>query len=459
MPSHPFDFQLQANFFSTPELVAVFDEQRRISRWLQIEAALAQAQGELGIIPAEAAQEIKSKAKLEFLDLARLQEGYQQSRNSIMPVVKELRRTCRDNCGEYVHYGATTQDILDTAQVLELEEALQIIFRDLRALEKLLIGLCRKHQKTAMIARTHGQQAMPTTFGLKAAVWTEELRRHIERLKSIYPRAMTGQLSGAVGTMAALGLKAREVADRTMALLNLKATTLSWHTSRDNMAEIASFFAILAGTLEKIANEIYYLGKTETGELAEAPPGSLMSSTMPHKKNPVFCQRVAVLARHIRSLAGCIVDSMPHEHERDPRLLWTEWLAMPQISIYTGTAVNYLIKIIDGLAVNEQAMKKNLYLQQNMVLSEWLLFKLASSIGKMKAQEKLHALLLKATGENRSLKDILAEDEEISRLLTPDDFASLDHPEQYIGLAFELVDDALAEITAQRQNDPKVLSQ
>jgi len=459
MPSHPFDFQLQANFFSTPELVAVFDEQRRISRWLQIEAALAQAQGELGIIPAEAAQEIKSKAKLEFLDLARLQEGYQQSRNSIMPVVKELRRACKDNCGEYVHYGATTQDILDTAQVLELEEALQIIFRDLRALEKLLIGLCRKHQKTAMIARTHGQQAMPTTFGLKAAVWTEELRRHIERLKSIYPRAMTGQLSGAVGTMAALGPKAREVADRTMALLHLKATTLSWHTSRDNMAEIASFFAILAGTLEKIANEIYYLGKTETGELAEAPPGSLMSSTMPHKKNPVFCQRVAVLARHIRSLAGCIVDSMPHEHERDPRLLWTEWLAMPQISIYTGTAVNYLIKIIDGLAVNEQAMKNNLYLQQNMVLSEWLLFKLASSIGKMKAQEKLHALLLKATGENRSLKDILAEDEEISRLLTPDDFSSLDHPEQYIGLAFELVENALVEITAQRQNDPKVLSQ
>lgn len=458
MPSHPLDFQLQANYFSTPELLAVFDEQRRMNRWLQIEAALAKAQGELGIIPVEAAKEINLKANLAHLDLRLIEKGYQQSRNSLMPVIKCLRGACRENDGQYVHYGATTQDILDTAQVLELEETLQIVFRDLRILEKILIGVSRKHQKTAMIGRTHGQQAMPITFGLKTAVWVSEVRRHIERLKDIYPRVMFGQLSGAVGTMAALGPRAREVAKRTMDLLNLRWKAPSWHTSRDNMAEIASFFAILAGTLEKIANEIFLLGKSEVGELAEPAPQSMMSSTMPHKQNPVLCQRVTVLARQIRSLAGVVVESMAHEHERDPRLLWSEWLAMPQLSMYTGTALNYLVNILDGLVVLEQNMERNLCLHKDMVMSEWLLFRLAPLMGKMEAQEKLHGLLRRVGEENRSLREILSADEDVSPLLNDDDLESLDHPERYVGQAVELVDDTLAEISALRQTDPEVLS-
>jgi adenylosuccinate lyase len=458
MPSHPLDFQLQANYFSTPELLAVFDEQRKMNRWLQIEAALAKAQGELGIIPEEAAKEINVKANLEHLDLKLIEKGYQQSRNSLMPVIKGLRGACKENYGQYVHYGATTQDILDTAQVLEIEETLQIVFRDLLVVEKNLIDIIRKHQNTAMIGRTHGQQAMPITFGLKTVVWASEVRRHIERLKSMYPRVMVGQLSGAVGTMAALGPQAREVAKRTMNLLDLDWKAPSWHTSRDNMAEVASYFAILAGTLEKIANEIFLLGKTEVGELAEPAPQSMMSSTMPHKQNPVLCQRVTVLARQIRSLSGVVVESMAHEHERDPRLLWSEWLAMPQLSMYTGTALNYIVNILDGLVVQEQNMKKNLSLHKDMVMSEWLLFRLAPLMGKMEAQEKLHALLRKVSEESRSLREILAEDEEVGPLLNDDDLQSLDHPELYIGQAVELVDDTLAEITALRQSDPEVLS-
>lgn len=457
MPSHPLDFQLQADFYSSPELTAVFDEQRKMNRWLQVEAALASAQAELGIIPKEAAREINAKAGLDHLDLEQIRKGYQQSRNSLMPVVKGLRQACRENYGQYVHYGATTQDILDTAQVLELEEALQIIFRDLRLLEQRLIDISRKYRNTPMIGRTHGQQALPITFGLKTVIWASEVRRHIERLKAVYPRAMVGQLGGAVGTMAALGPMGREVAQGTMERLNLAWKPPGWHTSRDNMAEVASFAAILAGTLEKIANEIFLLGKTEVGELAEPPPESMMSSTMPHKRNPVFCQRVTVLARQVRMLAGVVFESMAHEHERDPRLLWSEWLAMPQLAIYTGTAVGYLAKVLNGLEVRDENMQKNLSMYREMVMSEWLLFRLAPVLGKMEAQEKLHALIRKAGEENMSLKETLVLDRDIGGLLNEEDMENLDHPERYTGLAVELIDDTLAEITACRQNDNEVL--
>ncbi|MDW7774480.1 MAG: adenylosuccinate lyase family protein [Desulfobulbaceae bacterium] len=457
MPSHPIDFQLQANFYATPELLAVFDERKKMNRWLKIEAALARAQGELGIIPAEAAHEIGAKADLAHLDLERIKNGYQQSRNSLMPVIKALRTACRENYGQYVHYGATTQDILDTAQVLELEEFLQILYRDLRIMENILVNLSRKHRDTPMIGRTHGQQALPITFGLKTAVWASEIRRHIERIKALYPRVTVGQLGGAVGTMAALGPRARETARRTMELLNLRWQPPGWHTCRDNMAEIAAFSAILAGTLEKAANEVFLLGKTEVAELAEAPPGSMMSSTMPHKRNPVFCQRVAAMARQIRSLAGAMFESMAHEHERDPRLLWSEWLVMPQLCMYTGTAAGYLVSILDGLVVAEQNMRKNLFLHKDMVMSEWLLFRLAPVMGRIEAQERLHGLLRAIGEEKGSLREMLSRDQVIAPLLNEEDMEFLDHPDRYIGLAPELVDDSLATIAARRENDPEVL--
>ena len=456
MPVHALDFRLQSHFYSTPELAAVFDEQRKMNRWLQVEAALARSQGELGIIPAEAAVEIGARADLEHLDRTLIEEGYGRSRNSLMPVVKALRQACGEY-GRYVHYGATTQDIIDTAQVLELRDALQIMYRDLRVLEKLLIDLSRRHRRTPMIGRTHGQQALPVTFGLKIAGWAAEVRRHIERLKAVYPRVTVGQLSGAVGTMAALGPRGREVAGRTMELLGLQWKAPGWHTCRDNMAEIASLFALLAGTLEKIANEVFLLGKTEVGELAESPPESQMSSTMPHKQNPVYCQRVAVLARHIRSLSGTVLESMAHEHERDPRLLWSEWLAMPQLAVYTGTAAGYLLRVLDGLVVREENMKKNLYLHKDMVMSEWLLFRLAPVMGKMEAQDRLHALLRRSAEERTGLREMLAGDQIIGPLLGDGDMEFMDHPERYIGLAVELVDDTLAEIESRRKGDPEEL--
>ena len=456
MPSHPFDFEIQADIFSTAEMTAIFAEQQRFSRWLEFEAALAATQAELAIIPPEAAAEIISKARLGCLDLDAMRKGYQQSRNSLIPLINALRSACQNGHGEFVHYGATTQDVLDTSQIMELRDTFRIIYRDLRKIEKSLSSLAHDHIATPMIGRSHGQQALPITFGLKCGVWLAEIRRHIERVKGLMPRLLVGQLSGAVGTMAALGEQGREVAQQTLSRLGLSYSAVSWHTSRDNIAEAASLMAIIAASQEKIANEIIELGKNEIGELLEpAPIGAISSSTMPHKRNPVICQRIVVMSRQVRALAGTITEAMTHEHERDGRAIWSEWLAMPQISIYTGTVLNYIKEVISGLEVRPGNMKKNLNLHGDMVLSEWLLFRLGSSIGKMKAQGVMQNLTSKARSEAKSLKECILANGEISALLDHDDLAFLDHPEKYIGLAENLINDLLCDISAQQANDPE----
>ena len=457
MPSHPFDFEIQSDLFSTPELTAIFAENQRFNRWLRFEAALARAQATLGIIPVAAAAEITSKADLALLDSERIRQGYQRSRNSLIPLLNELRRACTGGHGDFVHHGATTQDVLDTSQILELRDTFRIIYRDIRRLEEILMDLAARHITTPMIGRTHGQQALPITFGLKCAIWLSEIRRHIERIKHLIPRLLVGQLSGAVGSYAALGHDGRELAKLTLAELGLQATPLPWHNSRDNLAEAASLMAIIAATLEKMANEVFELGKTEIGELLEPAPPGKSSSTMPHKRNPVICQRVAVLSRQVRALSGTVVDAMIHEHERDGRALWSEWLVIPQISVYTGTALNYILRVFSGLEVVPERMLTNLYQHGDLVLSEWLQFRLESSIGKIRAQEKLTGLMTQVTHDGITLSEGLRKDQELSAILGSEDFAFMEQPERYNGLSETLVNDLLIELTKQRNQEQNEL--
>jgi adenylosuccinate lyase len=310
-----------------------------------------------------------------------------------------------------------------------------------------------------MVARTHGQHALPTTFGLKVVIWLSEIRRHIERLRYVSQRISVGQLGGAVGTMAALGPQAFEVARRTLNLLGLNQSNVAWHNSRDNIGELASVFSLLTVTLAKVANEIFQLQKTEIGELTESvPEKAVHSSTMPHKKNPVICQRIVVVSRHVRYLTGIIMESMAHEHERDARCLWAEWLAVPQICIYTGAALRYMIDVMGDLEIRADRMIENLHMQKAMMASEWLLFRLSGEIGKMKSLEKLHQLSQKAADSGTSLKEALMEDSEIGGLLTREEMAYLDHPGGYIGHAQEIVDAAIEEIERKRETDPQRLA-
>lgn len=458
MPVHPFDYQVNPHVFSTPEFEALFDEKTIFQRWLNFEAALATAQGKFNIIPAEAAQEIRDKAKVELIDLESVRAGYAKSRNSVVPLLGGLRRACRNNHGEYVHYGATTQDVLDTGEILALKETLSLLYRDLRQLERICLNLALKHRATPMAARSHGQQALPTTFGLKITIWSSEIRRHIERIQHLNSIISYGQLSGAVGTFAALGPEGRNVAAETMSLLGLKHSPLSWHTARDNVAELAADFSMLVMTLAKIANEIFQLQKTEIGELQEPSlSGALASSTMPHKQNPVICQRVVALSRHVRGLAGTVMESMAHEHERDPRSLWAEWLAIPQLCVYTGSALHSMLSVLTGLSVHPERMFENLYRQKHLITTEWLLFQLSEHLGKTRSLEKLHVLSAAAAEGKTSLKDAVLADKEIGSLFSREDLAPLDHPEDYTGHAVQIVDLSIAEISTRRQKDPDLL--
>jgi adenylosuccinate lyase len=410
----------------------------------------------MGVIPQAAAEEIVRKAKLESLDFEGIRKSYFKSRNSLMPLINGLRKVCEKGYGEYVHYGVTTQDVLDTAEILELRETLKIVYRDLRALEETCLDLAKRHRLTPMVARTHGQQALPTTFGLKVVVWLYEIQRHIERVKYIYKNIAYGQLGGAVGTMAALGPQAMEIAIRTLKLLGLQHSKIAWHNSRDNVGELASIFSLLITSLEKMANEIFQLQKTEIGELRESMPDrTVTSTTMPHKKNPVICQRIVVLSRHVRHLTGIIVESMAHEHERDARCLWAEWLAVPQLCIFTGAAMRYMLDVMSGVEIRVDRMMENLHLHKNLITSEWLLFRLSGAIGKMKSLEKLRELSDKAMDTGTSLKDAVMEDPEVGALLTPEELAYLDHPERYIGHALQIVDQAIEKIEKKRASDPE----
>ncbi|VAW34094.1 Adenylosuccinate lyase @ SAICAR lyase [hydrothermal vent metagenome] len=454
MAIHPFDFKLQADVFSTPEGRDIFAETSRIQNWLDFEAALALSQAELGIIPAAAAGIIQDNARLSRLDEAAIAEEYTRNRNSLMPVIKALRQAC-GSAGEFVHYGATTQDVIDSGQIIALKQVLKIIKNNLLQIEDLLINMARRYRNQAMIGRTHSQQAVPITFGLKTAVWLSELGRHCQRLEELKPRLLKGQLSGAVGTMAALGNQGREVARLTMGRLGLGISTVSWHTSRDNIAEAGCFFAMLSATAAKIANEIFQLGKTEIMELRESPPSgkSAGSSTMPHKRNPVICERIAAINSHIRSLSGVIMEAMIHEDERDPRALWSEWLAVPQIAVYTLTSLQYLQEVLSNLEVNPDAMRQNLLSHKEMILSEWLLFRLSAVMGKKRAHEALSPLIKRAQAEKQSLKDLLSAAPEIKAVLSPADLSNLDHPENYTGLAARIVDDAIMEAAARRRGN------
>lgn len=460
MPVHPLDFEIQAHLYSTQEGLHIFDEKARFQRWLNFEAALATSQAELGIIPQEAAARINASAHLDLLDLTAMRADYTTNRNSLVPLLNALKKVCGEHA-DYVHYGATTQDAIDTGMILELRDLLELIYRDSRAVESLLLDLAAQHRETVMIGRSHSQHALPITFGFKVAVWLAESRRHILRLQQLAPRLLTGQLSGAVGSMAALGVQGRELAAKTMTRLGLAVATTPWHTSRDNIAEMSSCFTMLTATTAKIANEIFQLGKSEVLELREpAPTGkSSGSSTMPHKRNPVLCERIVVMSRHVRALNGTILEGMIHENERDPRSLWSEWLAVPQVSIYTATSLHYLIDILRGLEVHASRMTSNLTLYGDKIMSEWLLFLLAKSLGKAKAQEKLSRWLHEAEESNRPFAAMLKADPELSQLLSDEDLAKLDQPRHYIGLSPEIVSDTIAEVRQQRALDPVRLTE
>jgi len=435
------DSQIFCDWFSRAEMREIFTDEYRLQCWLEVEAALARVQAKLGIIPRAAAEEICAKAKVANFNLAEFKKEADRTVHPLMPLIWGLQRVCNKDYGEYVHWGATTQDIMDTGMMLQIKAAGEIIFRDLRTIEHILKNLAQKHGSTIMAGRTHGQHALPLTFGFKVAVWLAEVRRHLQRWEQSRSRILVGNLSGAVGTHAAMGAWGLEVQKRVMAELGLGEPEITWHPARDRLAEFVSLLAGICATLGKIAKEIINLQKTEIGELAEPfVMGKVGSSTMPQKRNPHLCEAILALSKIVRYQAALALEGMVQEHERDMASWMTEWEIVPQACIYTSGVLKHSVVILQDLVVNEKRMRTNLDLLRGLIMAEPVMFALAEKVGHQEAHRIIYEIAMKAFEEGQTFKDCLLADERVNKYFTPQRIDELLNPEKYTGLSEEIVD-------------------
>jgi adenylosuccinate lyase len=399
------DSPLYAHLWGTPEMADLFAEERRLQSWLDILVALARAQAKLGIVPPSAADSIASKARVSLLDLELVAAETRRTSHSTLGLIHALERVLGESA-RYVYLGATVQDVTDTWFGLVMRDAGALVRRDLRAVEATLLALAARHRDTVLAGRTHGQPGSPTTFGLKAASWADELRRHVDRLREGRPRWAVGQLAGAVGTLAFFGSAGPDLRAAFCAELGLGDPGISWLTARDRVSEFAHVLAMITATLARIGGEVYELQRPEIGELREpAAPGGVGSITMPHKRNPEAAEHLGTLAMLARSSAGVLLETMVQQHERDGRGWKAEWIALPEVCLLTGSALSMARGVTEGLEVDAAAMSANLH-AHGVPGAEQVLAHLSARLGKHAAQRLLHSLLRDESGPD--LADALA---------------------------------------------------
>jgi len=445
--SHIIDSRFFADGYGTDEARQVFCDYRRMQRWLDVEATLAQCQAELGIIPSQAAAAMIKTAKLELLDISAIKADIAKTGHSLIPLLKEWQRVTEKSAGQFIHYGATTQDIQDTAQSLELKDVTAIVQRDLAAIISLLARLADSNRDLVTIGRSHGQHALPTTMGLKMAGWLDETLRNSTRLEACRERLLVAQLFGGVGTMAALSEQGLPLLDSFAKNLGLAAPPSCWHSSRDRIAEFTGILALITGGLARIANEICQLARNEIGELTEPFIfGQIGSTTMPHKKNPELCEQVVVLARLVKANAGTSLDTLCNEHERDYRAVRLEWVALTEASIFSCAALRLMKSILGGLSINKSRIKENLDRFAVLISTEALMFLLGEKIGKQSAHTLIYEASMGNSGPNQAeLLDRLMACPEINRSFCREDLEQAIDPKRHTGLSGAIIDRVLSE--------------
>lgn len=449
MAIHPIDYR-----YGSEEMKRIWDEENKLQKLLDVEAALARAHAQLGNIPEESAKIISERANTNWVKVERVNEIEEEIHHDIMAVVKALSEVCGEH-GKYIHLGATSNDIIDTANALLIKESLDIILKDLKELRTILKSLAKEHKYTVCIGRTHGQHAVPTTYGMKFAIWLDETQRHIERIEEAKKRILVGQMSGAVGTMASFGEMGLKIQELVMEDLGLKSALISNQIiQRDVYAELMSILAIIASTLDKIALEIRNLQRTEILEISE-PFGKKQvgSSTMPHKRNPIRSEKISGLARVIYSNVIPALLNNSLWHERDLTNSSVERVILPETFVLLDEMLKNMKKVLLGLEFFPENIKKNLYLTKNLIMAEPLMLKLTEKgMGRQEAHELVRRLAMKAFRENRDLLEVLSESKEASEYLTDDDLASL-KPENYIGMAPQIVDRVIAYVEEKEKTE------
>lgn len=427
------------HLWTTDEAAALFDDAGRTRSWLEILGALAEAQGELRLIPDAAAREIVA-GTAEPIELEAVAVETRRSGHSTLGLIRVLQRGLGDEAREWVSHGATVQDVTDTWTGLVMQRTLAIAERDLATVESALAALADRHRATVMLGRTHGQPGLPITFGFKAALWAAEVARHRARIEQARPRLEVGQLAGAVGTQSAWGTRGAELERRVMERLGLGVPDAPWLTARDGVGEFVTLLALITGTLAKIGNEVYNLQRPEIGELSEAPrKGVVGSITMPQKRNPERSEHLSTLARIVRAAAGLALEGLVGEHERDGAAWKAEWALLPQACTAAATALALAAELVSGLAVHPDRMRANLEAQRGYVLAEPVMLALGDELGPRRAHELVHAAALRGQTEGRSFRDALATEPAAAGL----DLDALLRPERALAAIEALVERAL----------------
>jgi 3-carboxy-cis,cis-muconate cycloisomerase len=444
MPATALDSAIFRDIFSTAAMRRVFSDENRIQRYLDVEAALAKVQARLGIIPQAAADEIVRHCDAAEYDLALLKQQTERIGYPVLPVVQQLVNKCANGVGEWCHWGATTQDITDTATVLQIREALDLVEAELVAISTALAKLARQYRDTPMAGRSNLQQAVPITFGFKAATLLSGFDRHRQRLKELRPRVLVGEFGGAAGTLASLGQDGLKVQEALMKELGLGQPAIAWHTMRDAFAETGGFLGLVTGTLGKIATDVKLMMQTEVEEVYEPfAEGRGSSSTMPQKRNPISCNYILACTSMVRQNVAALLDAMVEDHERSTGPWEIEWIAMPEIFCLAAGALNQARFLLEGLEVDPARMRANLDLTRGLIVSEAVMMGLGPYLGRQRAHDLVYDICRKTITSRESFLDLLAADPEIARHMKRDALAKLVDPANYLGVAGAMIDRVL----------------
>ncbi|MCC7553265.1 MAG: adenylosuccinate lyase [Methanobacteriaceae archaeon] len=442
MAIHPIEFR-----YGTPEMKKIWESENKLQKMLDVESALAQAEGELGIIPKEYADEIKSKASTKYVKLERVNEIESETKHDIAALVKGLGEQCDGDAGEYVHFGATSNDVVDSSNSLLLKESIEVIEKKIEELAKVLLKLTKENKDKVAIGRTHGQHALPTTYGMKFGIWADEIYRQYERLQNAKKNVCVGMMDGAVGTTAALGEDGWNIHKKVSEILGLNPATITNQVvQRDNHLEFIMVLANIATTLDKISLEVRNLQRTEIMELGEYfdPEKQVGSSTMPHKMNPITAERIGGVSRIIKSYVLAAMENNPLWHERDLTNSSCERIMFPEACILTDYILQLTIKLMNNLVFYDNNIEKNLNLTNGLIMAERLMAELTrSGMGKQTAYGIVRKNAIKANKEGKLLSDLILEDDNVKNFLNKEDVEKIMNPNTYIGSSSIIINELI----------------
>jgi 3-carboxy-cis,cis-muconate cycloisomerase len=447
MSVHPADSEIYGALWGTAEMRALFSDATELQLMLDVESALARAEAKLGLVPQQVAETITKAARVENLRIERIAEGTRETGVPVPALVSELGRAAGEEAARYIHLGATTQDILDTALVLQMRRALEYLRRDLVALARTLANRASEYRDTPMAGRTHLQHAVPITFGLKCAVWASPLAAHVERLDRAARPGQVVQFGGAAGTLAALGASGVVVAEALAHELGLGVPDLPWHVVRDTVAEIVALLGLVCGSLSKFALDVSLLMQTEVAEVVEPhAPGRGGSSTMPQKRNPVAAEYIIAAARGVHALVPLMLTAMTQDHERATGPWQSEALALKQCFVLCAGAMAHALAIAGGMTVDAARMRRNLELGGGLIMAEAVSTGLAPVMGRAAAHHALQRVSDRAIAEGKTLAQALRDDAEARAHLSDEQIDRLTDPAAYLGSAGAFVDRVVARI-------------